>query len=108
MRGPSTPPDRRRRWSGSPQADLFGREPASSARFSAPSAAPQARPFPQASAEEVERVRIGTLLMLFQLMDGDGDTAYVAGLHLADALAAWHSSRPSQPSEAGSADDPPF
>lgn len=102
MRGPSTPPGRRARWPGPPQSDLFGREPASSARSSAPSAASM-RPFPQASAEEVERVRIGTLLLLFQLMDAPGDTGRVAALHFADALAAWHSSRPS-----GSPDDPPF
>jgi hypothetical protein len=99
-------PDRRSRWSGSPQGDLFS-APAVTAGTG--TNLRQSRPSPrvEVSSAEVERARVGTLLMLFQLSDAPGDTGRVASLYFADALASWHASRSSLP-PVGGFDDPPF
>lgn len=109
-----TSPDRRSRWPGSPQGDLFS-APAVTAGTG--TNVRQSRPVPRSevSPVEVERVRVCTLLMLFQLSDAPGDIGRVASLYFADALADWYASRSVEPSQArflgppvGGPDDPPF
>lgn len=96
-------PDRRSRWSGSPQGDLLSAPPLRPTGTNVR----QSRPLPEVSSAEVERVRVSTLLMWFQLSDAPDQIGRVAGLYFADALAAWHASRSSSPPVGGS-DDPPF
>jgi hypothetical protein len=98
--------DRRSRWSGPPQADLFTVSPAR------PGAAQRAvtrpsRPLPDVSSADVERVRVSTLLLWFQLSDAPGDIGRAAAGFFADALAAWHAARSSSSTVAGPG-DPPF
>lgn len=93
------PPTERRSRSASPvQADLFG-----SPSRPAPKPLYVSAAFPSASAEDVERVRVSTILMLFRLSSAGDEIGRVAGLYFMDALEAWHASR-----STSSPDDPPF
>lgn len=86
---------------GVSQGELFAR-PGDTGRTSAPSPRPY---FPSASAEDAERARIGTLLMLFQLLDADGFIGHSASLWFVDALSDWHRSRPIKAALLSSSDD---
>lgn len=99
--------DRRSRWAGSPQGDLFAAPPVTAGTGTNVRQSRPSFPRPEVSSAEVERVRVSTLLMLFQLSDAAGDIGRVASLYFVDALAAWHASRSSVPASAGP-DDPPF
>lgn len=103
MREPSSERRRRSPLSGPgtvSQGELFARP--SEARRTAPASRPYVA---SASAEDTERVRIGTLLMLFQLLDADGFIGQSASVWFVDALRDWHRSRPVEAAVSSSSDD---